>query len=83
MGISMCFAYRPVALCSVLKTKNSGHFIMKWVSYSHFKCSSSVAFIPNKSVSKGTKIFKNLADFSVCPKDLIGSSEAMVSKFEM
>ena len=29
-------------------------------------------FVPIKFVFKGTKIFKNLTDFSVCPKYLIG-----------
>ena len=76
----MGFAYMIVAIHPVLETKTfSGNSILKWVSYSHSKCrdhSSSAAFIPNKSVSKGTKIFKNLADFSVCPKDLVGVQAA-------
>ena len=34
-------------------------------------------FVPIKFVFKGTKIFKNLTDFSVCPKDLVGVKAAL------
>ena len=91
-GYPWVFPWVFVALCSFSAQDKKNQAISlckKWVSYSHFKCrdhSSCAPFILNKSVSQGTKIFKNLADFSVCPKDLHnwgkGSSEAMVSKFE-
>ena len=64
------------------KFRQSHQAMGEQLSYSHFKCRdhnpcAAFNFIPNKSVSKGTKIFKNLTDFSVYPKDLIGIKAAL------